>query len=220
MIGQKMIYCYSGVPGSGKSLHIVKECLFRMKHNKRLKVICNFDVDLHPYNQRLFRFDAFNFTPEMLMDFIKEHSDGDIRPNSFLVIWDEAQNVFNTRTWNDKRRLDWLRWFTTSRHWGTDVILCAQQLEMLDKQIRGIVEINVRHYKLASVFKIIGALTLWSPIFIWFSSYATNYRMKLSKGLVFGTKGLFARYDTMTLMLSQSDGTQGIVPVESMLVIP
>lgn len=215
------VYCYSGVPGSGKSLHIVKELLFRLKHNKHTKVLTNFDVNLEPYNNRLYKFDAFTFTPDTLMDWICEDSPDGILPNSYVIVWDEAQNVFNTRTWNDPIRLSWLKWFTTSRHWGCDVILCAQQMEMLDKQIRGVIEINVRHYKLASVFKLLGALTLWRPIFIWFSSYATNQKMKLQKGIIFGTGNLFDRYDTMTLLLGKSDGTKGIVcQGDNLIMIP
>lgn len=213
------VYCYSGVPGSGKSLHIVKELLFRLKHNPHTKVLINFDCNLEPYNNRVFRYDAFTFTPDMLMNWIRDDSPDGILPNSYVIVWDEAQNVFNTRTWNDKNRLAWLKWFTTSRHWGCDVILCAQQLQMLDKQIRGVIEINVRHYKLSSVFKFLGSFFWWLPVFVWFSSYATNYKMKLSHGFIFGRKNYFDRYDTMTLLLGSSDGTEGIQPIDKTLIM-
>ncbi len=213
------VYCYSGVPGSGKSLHLVQECLFRLKHNKRTKVVTNFDCDLSPYNDRVFRFDAFTFTPDLLMDWIRDDSGGDIRPNSYMIVWDEAQNVFNTRSWAEKGRMEWLRWFTTSRHWGCDVLLVAQQLDMLDKQIRGVVEVNVKHYRLSNLFKLVGPLTLWRPIFGWFSCYATNQKLKLQKGVIFGRKSLFRRYDSMTLLLGASNGIEGIVPLADLELV-
>jgi len=53
-----------------------------------------------------------------------------------LLVLDELGTWLNARNWNDKSRLEMLNWLFLSRkdHW--DVILLAQDFEMIDSQVR------------------------------------------------------------------------------------
>lgn len=53
-----------------------------------------------------------------------------------LLVLDELGTWLNSRNWNDKKRLEMLNWLFLSRkdHW--DLILLAQDFEMIDSQVR------------------------------------------------------------------------------------
>jgi hypothetical protein len=53
-----------------------------------------------------------------------------------LLVLDELGTWLNARNWNDKKRLEMLNWLFLSRkdHW--DLILLAQDFEMIDSQVR------------------------------------------------------------------------------------
>jgi hypothetical protein len=53
-----------------------------------------------------------------------------------LLVLDELGTWLNSRNWNDKKRLELLNWLFLSRkdHW--DLILLAQDHEMIDSQVR------------------------------------------------------------------------------------
>ncbi len=89
-------------------------------------------------------------TPEMLMDYsLKYARDG--HESEILLIIDEAHRILNSRSWADKvagqNRLLMLRFLSEARHFGYDVILISQSIEMLDKQARFLIEIEVKHVK-------------------------------------------------------------------------
>ena len=72
------------------------------------------------------------------------------REHQTLVVIDEAGTIFNSRDWNTKGRMDWLKFFALHRHFGFDFILITQQDNMIDKQIRGLIEFQVVHRKCMS----------------------------------------------------------------------
>ena len=140
-----MIYLYSGLPGSGKSYHVARD--IRDGRIARSRVyICNFPVSV----EGVFQLPASNIKVQDVMrvrsDWVAAH--GEPYEGQIKLIIDEAQLVFNSRDWNTEGRRDWLTFFTQHRKLGFDVILIAQDMSMLDKQIRSLVEIECRHYKL------------------------------------------------------------------------
>ena len=149
-----MMYLYSGTPGSGKSLHVardIRDCLLW----KKRPVICNFDVNPKLRNYKmLFRYVPNNdLTPDMLYEASRAHFKGrKVKEDEILLVIDEAQLVFNSRTWQQggASRMDWIEFFSQHRHYGYKVVLIAQFDRMIDRQIRSLVEIEVNHRRLAN----------------------------------------------------------------------
>jgi len=71
-----------------------------------------------------------------------------------LMVLDEAPDWLNSHHWNADGRDELVRWFRKHRHYGWDVLLLAQDLEMLDKQVRVNYEqhTHVRNLKRAKVW--------------------------------------------------------------------
>ena len=40
-----MIYFYSGTPGSGKSLHVARDIMSKLRRKEKNNVICNFPIN-------------------------------------------------------------------------------------------------------------------------------------------------------------------------------
>jgi hypothetical protein len=53
-----------------------------------------------------------------------------------LLVLDELGTWLNSRSWNDKTRLPMLNWLFLSRKLHWDIILLAQDYEMIDAQVR------------------------------------------------------------------------------------
>lgn len=139
-----MIELYTGTPGSGKSYHACDRIWWRLRRGR--KVIANFPVKedkvKHP--------ECFTFVPNdkltvpYLLKYAKENH-AERKESQTLVVIDEAGHVFNSRDWNSKGRMLWLNFFALHRHFGFDFVLVAQQDIMVDKQIRSLIEFEVRH---------------------------------------------------------------------------
>lgn len=168
------LYVYSGVPGSGKTYHAVRDIWFN-----RAPVITNVqvagisDVAVLPIG---------DITPRLLMAFssrwFEEHP---YRENSLLLVVDEAQLLFNSRTWNDGDRLDWLAFLSQHRKYGYKCIFIAQSIDMIDKQFRCLCEFDVRHTAASSVSVLTRFLSL------------LGFRLTCAKYYYFGTDVLMMR---------------------------
>lgn len=149
-----MIYLYSGTPGSGKSLHVARDIRDSLLYKKK-PVISNFDVNslLRNYNI-LFRYvPNCDLTPDVLYDASRAHFKGrKVKEDEILLVIDEAQLVFNSRTWQQggASRMDWIEFFSQHRHYGYKIVLIAQFDRMIDRQIRSLIEIEVNHRKLSN----------------------------------------------------------------------
>lgn len=114
-----MIYFYSGRPGSGKSLHCAK--MIDQYHRKGKNVICNFEVNENFWKHKRCKKNKFlkdygiiqeltneQLTIDFLMDFAnknhKRNKRGQIIEKQTLLIIDECQTMFNSRSWNQKGR--------------------------------------------------------------------------------------------------------------------
>ena len=146
-----MIYLYSGTPGSGKSLHTardIRDALFR-----KLPVVANFDINhsTRNYGKNFIFRPNDQLTPEWLTEYATSYWKGrKVREDEILLVVDEAQLVFNSRSWNAKSRKDWIEFLSQHRHYGYKIILIAQFDRMIDRQIRCLVEIETNHRKLGN----------------------------------------------------------------------
>lgn len=184
-----MITLFTGTPGSGKSFHAAK--LIYNKLLRKCGIICNFPVNKDAVNIRwLFRMKLSkrkksrvkadfvykkndDLTPRFLVDYAKKnHKFG--KESQTLVIIDEAQLMFNSRSWARSDRKDWIAFFSQHRKYGFDIILITQDDRMLDRQIRALIEVETRHRKVQNagfLFWWIYVFTLGSPLFIALSDW-------------------------------------------------
>lgn len=174
---------------------------------KGIPVIANFDVNRSKFEKAWIkrkRLGEFYYLPngvlkpDVLVGFSKQH----YRTHKFsekgiLLVIDEAQLLFNARTWNDRQRADWVYFFTNSRHFGYRVILICQFLEMLDKQIRSVIEIEVQHRNMGN-FGFMGkliSLFAGGRLFACITYYC-GLRQRIAVQYVFGRRHLFDFYDS------------------------
>ena len=175
---KKLIYLYSGTPGSGKSLHQAKDIYHWVKSGH--SCIANFDVDVSKIPKAKGQFiylDNDHLTPEILIKYSKVYfASHQFKEGRLRVYIDECQLMFNAREWNISGRKEWLSFFTQHRKFGYDIFLVAQFDRMIDRQIRSLIEYEVIHRK-ASNFGTIGglisicsggdlfvAVTMWYPM--------------------------------------------------------
>lgn len=145
-----MIYLYTGTPGSGKSLHVAKDIYTRLMYNRKCpNVICNFAINKKIANKGNFIYkDNINLTVQYLVRYaLKYHKMG--VENQTLVVVDEAQVIWNSRNWmSHSERMDWIKFFSQHRKFGFNIVLIVQYDRMLDRQIRAMVEYEVKHRKI------------------------------------------------------------------------
>lgn len=194
-----MISLYSGTPGSGKSLHVAEKIYYRLRLGK--PVICNFDINRDLFKKRKIDFHLRNnwdLDISYLIEFSREYFKGKkIKEDEILLVIDECQLIFNARDWNKAGRSDWLSFFTQHRKYGYHVILIAQFDNMIDKQIRAVIEYEYKHRKVSN-FGIQGKLL---SIFMGghtFVAVKVWYPLKEKVGSEFfhAKKKFFRLYDT------------------------
>lgn len=146
------IYLYSGTPGSGKSLHATKDIRDCLSYG--IPVIANYDL-----NHDIKHYDRFTYksndelTPEYLQEYAvdwwstKGHR---FKEDSILLVLDECQLLFNSRNWNQKDRMGWLKFFSQHRKYGYKVIFIAQFDRMVDRQIRSLIEYEFIHRRMGN----------------------------------------------------------------------
>ena len=143
------VYLYTGTPGSGKSLHLAKLLYWDLKLGR--PVIANFDVNTK-HNKSFYKVENEDLTPEYLVDFANDYfRTQEFKEGSIQLYIDESQVIFGNRDWRNADRAGWIRFFTQHRKFGYNVFLVAQHHEMIDKQIRALVEYEVMHRKLNNV---------------------------------------------------------------------
>ncbi|MDD4509033.1 MAG: zonular occludens toxin domain-containing protein [Eubacteriaceae bacterium] len=142
-----MIRCYTGVPGSGKSLHSIRLICAYLEDGKN--VIANFPLrvnNLKNMHGHYYFVSNDSITTDYLMAFSKLYHRMDCENQTLLLI-DEASVKFNCRTYNDPDRLKFLSFMAQHRKYGYNIVLVCQNMRQLDRQIRDQVEIEVHHRK-------------------------------------------------------------------------
>ena len=209
-----MIELYSGTPGSGKSLHVAREIAYTLAGRKKA-VIANFPVNLDLIsNKGKKKIAEFVYLPnhELTTDYLinyarNKHVVG--REGQTLIVIDEAGIMFNSRDYGSWDRKAWIQFFMTHRHFGYNVILVSQIDRMIDRQIRGFIEYDIKHRKLNN-FKLIGLfLTLLRiPVFA-AVTYWYGMREKCNVDFIFYRKRDSKLYDTMMLFGDDHGGAIG-----------
>lgn len=88
-----------------------------------------------------------------------------------LLILDECQLIFNSRKW--ERNMEWIQFFTQSRKLGWNVILIAHTIEMVDAQIRPLLEYESRFRNVQKIkIPVVGLPLSPFPLFIKIRRYA------------------------------------------------
>lgn len=146
------IELYTGTPGSGKSLHMAED-IFRFSSQGR-PVAANFPIKRNCFmGGPIFELNE-NLDPRYfvwLSNYWFKEKGKRFHEDEILVCLDEAQLIFNSRTWNEANRKDWIRLFTQHRKYGLKFVLATQFEPMLDKQIRSLCEHEVIHRKVANM---------------------------------------------------------------------
>ena len=197
------IMLYSGTPGSYKSFHAVKQCIRWLKSGGNL--ITNFPLN---YKRKLKKpikgvYECVNnldLTVDYLIKFACEYHTVGVKAQTLVVI-DEASIKFNSRDFNMHDRMDWINFFANHRHFNFNVILITQQDKMLDKQIRGLIEIEFKHRALKN-YKLFGLILdlIFKGCFMCVEVW---YPCRLKTGAVFSVfrKSYAECYDTMGLFV-------------------
>lgn len=197
-----MIELYTGVPGSGKSLHLVTDIKKALKGGKT--VVCNFDFryDLVKHSKgRFIRVQNEDLTyPTKIYEIVKEVFDmneGRVVPNSVLLVLDEVQIIFDARHWDSAGRREWNEFFSIHRKLGLSVILVTQSADSLDKRIRGNVELVTLHRNFSRMggIGLIFALLMGGQAFIAISKYVGTNAV-VDRRLIRGSKRSYRYYDS------------------------
>lgn len=198
-----MIEVYTGTVGSGKSYHALSRGLSRIRSIPDRYVIANFPIKAKTKKEknRWLYFDNEEVTVSLLIKKSFELGAYAHEGHS-LIILDEAGIMFNSRDWqiNGQARKEWIKFFSQSRKFGYDVILVAQDMRMLDRQIRSLAEFEVKHVKANnySLFKIL-PITAFFYVSFWSGG---RFRGQMELGILL--PWVAKKYDTMK-MFSMSD---------------
>ena len=195
-----MIYLYSGTPGSGKSLNCVRDIVNKLKNGGN--VIANFPIKIDliktKKGKQLGKFiykENKDLTVKFLTEFaLKNHVKG--KEAQTLLVIDEAQALFNPRDFRDKSRKEYNYFFSVHRHLGYNVILITQNDRLLDKQIRCLLEYEIKHRKINN-FKLIGKMlpfTTFACVTYWY-----GVREKVEVNFFSYSKKISALYDSYAL---------------------
>lgn len=151
------ILVYTGVPGSGKSVHAAREIRYNLNSLRPRPVIANFELAEHAPVRRP---DMFHYVPNasLSVDDLTafavgwwEANGGRLCEDGIDVYFDEAQLLWNARLWSQSDRLKWLEFLSQSRKYGYRVVMIAQSAKMLDNQFRMLVETEVNHRRMSAM---------------------------------------------------------------------
>lgn len=191
-----MIYLYAGTPGAGKSLHLARDIINKLTLRKQ-NVIANFPINESVVNKGLFGHikkigefiyvDNSELTVKYLVDYAKKNNVLGKEGQTLLAI-DECQVLFNPREFQKKDRLSWINFFTQHRKLGYNIILVSQNDRLIDRQIRGLIEYEIKHRKVNN-FKIgqlipvpiFAAITYWYGVREKVGVEFFTYKKKLGK---------------------------------------
>lgn len=170
---------------------------WRLKRN--LPTICNFELVGSDSADDFICIENEDLKVDFLIEFSKSYfADHKFKEGSIKLYIDECQLIFNARTWNDKSRKDWIKFFTQHRKLGYDVYLIAQFDSMVDKQLRSLVEYEIKHRKLNNygfVGKLMTVFFIGNPVVVAIT-YWYPMKQRLSAEWIVGRKSLYSIYDT------------------------
>jgi hypothetical protein len=172
------VYLVSGPPGEGKTAFTMRKVARTLCGSKPKPVVTN--VRLRPdLGAFVARHSVSRLRPRLrarraelidrsvhVLDELPELFRIRVPPaveGSWVVVLDEAGTWLNSRAWSAKGRDQMIEWFAQHRKLGSDVFLIAQDEDMIDKQIRGLINerIELRNMKRVKRFGV--PLLFWMP---------------------------------------------------------
>lgn len=214
-----MITLFSGTPGSGKSYHAAVK--IKEKLDRGGSLICNFPVKTagaKPKKELLFSYwDNSEITPERLVAYAHLHHKIGKEGQTLLIV-DEAQVIWNCREFSAKDRRAWVSFFSQHRKLGFDVLLIAQNDRMLDRQIRMLIEYEIKHRKLNNYGDGGWLLSLLTGRSTWFLAIEYWYggnKLMLGREMIRFKPSIGALYDSYALF--SSSGGETSAPDEKVL---
>lgn len=192
-----MITLYTGSVGSGKSYHATD---LGKDWVKNRHVIANFPLKFGKSKRQQQQAERWIFHDELTVEFLiaKSIEKGWYgKESQCLVIIDEAGVIFNSRDWQTAgdHRKNWIKFLSQSRKFGYDFIFVAQSDRMIDKQIRGLVEYEVKHLKANNAFFFqflsLFRVTLFLYVYRWYQT-----RLKSNLRMAIYNPAVAKRYDT------------------------
>lgn len=193
-----MIWLYTGTPGSGKSYHAAADIYHRLRRQKGgNRVIANFPISIDSKN--FLYLDNSELTVKRLCGFSRFYHRPGVEGQTLVVI-DEAQIIFNSRSWQSdhNQRMEWIKFFTQHRKLGFNFILIAQNDRMLDRQIRCLIEYEVSHMKMSNFFRFL-PFTSFLAVTRWYGQ-----RMKLNHEVILYRKRVADIYDSYKMFSGTS----------------
>lgn len=211
-----MITLYSGTPGSGKSYHAAKDLIARFRRGGG--IIANFPLkvpdNIKPKKElRVAYWDNSEITPQRLVAYALKYHKMGVEGQTLIVV-DEAQVIFNCRDFHAKDRADWVKFFSQHRKLGFNMLLITQNDRMLDRQIRVLIENEVKHRKLNNYGfggGVLSLLTFGSTWFIAIEYWYGGNKLLLSREVFRYNKRVSEIYDSYRMFDDQS-GMNSLLP--------
>lgn len=194
---------YTGVPGSGKSVHAAREIRYALDRKHPRPVIANFPL---AENAPVSHPEFFTYLPNeqmsagKIIDFADDfwtNSGVDFREDYILLVIDECQLLFNSRRWSDRSRMSYLQFLSQSRKYGVRVIMIAQSSKMIDNQFRMLIERECNHRRIRSmgpVGYVVSALMLHRGFLV--VRYLYQSQERLGMDLLLVTRRDTSMYDS------------------------
>ena len=189
----------TGTPGSGKSYSMAHSIRRLLRRGRNVISTVNINLD-HVTNKGKLQIGDFQYvniydlTPEYLERYaLRNHAKG--QESQTYVFIDECQLIFNSRDYAKAGRRDWLVFFTSHRHYGFEFFLITQHDEMVDKQIRALVEHEIRHRKLNNYLWFL-PLTVFIAVETW---YGNSKTLKIRSEFIIYRPSVSKMYDSYTL---------------------
>jgi len=153
-----MVVLVTGIPGSGKSLALVKRYVLSSLKKGRC-IYTNVDGlnDPSPNPYILALSFASGVPPEDVEKLIFEIPNKGYNdclmgmPAGSIAVIDEAQDFWNSRDFASENNKEILPYFRKHRHYGHDLILATQHFEQLDSGIRRLAEVHYRLKRMKNI---------------------------------------------------------------------
>lgn len=187
-----MNYCYTGTPGSGKSLRAMQEVEKYLNQGKN--VIANFPIKINSIKKvkgHFYYMPNEQINVQFLVQFSKQMHVLE-KENQTLIVFDEASVKFNARDFSSKDRMEFLNFFSQHRKYGYNIMMITQSLRQIDRQVRDQFELEIKHRKLNN-YKIFWMLPF--PMFISIKTHIA-FRDKIEHEFFFYKKRYGEMYDT------------------------
>ncbi len=192
-----LIEIYTGTVGSGKSYHALCRGLSKVRIGNK-PCIANFPIKAKSKREKKnwHYLDNEEITVMKLIELSFAQGAYGKEGHSLLIL-DEAGIMFNSRDWqvNAYQRKEWIKFFSQSRKFGYDVIMIAQDVRMIDRQIRSLAEYEVRHVK-ANQYKWLKFIPVTTFFYV---SFWSGGRFQGSMELDWLKPWVAKKYDTMKM---------------------